>query len=153
MDIQPIEHCGIRCTAEALLEFEGGRLMVTIPRNEIQRIGIRYGIQAPHPMLQVILGLGLASVAYFPLRELIDWLRHGGTLFTVVDLLLFLPIVGAWTAWEALKRGYFFEVQSSAGIKRLAFAKKPQPAALDEMIAFIEQNYGIAVLREDRGAR
>ena len=87
-------------------EIDGNRVMVTVAKKDIERISIRHGIQSPNPTLQIILSLALASVAYFPLRELIDWFRHGGTLFTHVDYLIPLPVIGAWTNAGARPRPF-----------------------------------------------
>ena len=132
--IQPIECCGIRCTEGALSEIEANRVVITVPKKDIVRITLRHGVQAPNPTIQILFGLALASVGYFPLRSLIYWMQHGGILLWTEQLIMVVAGLGVWTTFEALKRGYFLEIQLAKGFKRLAF---------------IERNYGIAVLRED----
>jgi hypothetical protein len=147
--IQPVECCGIRCTDTGLFEMEGSKVMVSVQKSEIQRITLRHGIQAPNPTLQIIFGLAVASVGYFPIRELILWLQHGGTIFSTYHFLIIVSAIGIWTVFEAVKRGYFLEVQTTAGTKRLAFAKRPDEETLRGLMEFIERNYDKPILRED----
>ena len=62
MQGNPIECCGVRCTERELTEVEGGRVMVRVGRDDVQRVRLRHGIQAPHPLLQVGMGLALTAL-------------------------------------------------------------------------------------------
>lgn len=139
------ECCGVICDDARLVEIEDGSVAVSIPRQDVKRIGLRDGILAPHPIIQTIFGLALASLAYFPVRHLIHWLQHGGTLFTFEIWVIAFASIGAWLVVTALRRGVFFEVETAQGTKRLAFQKRPEAAALDAFVKSIEQRYGMRV--------
>ena len=116
------EYCGIRCTERSLCEIDSGKVMVTVPRQDITRITLRYGTQAPHPVIQVVMGLLLTGLGYFPIAHLIDWLRHGGAFLTLEAWIVPFPVVGILTVIGAFKRGYFLLVDERQGSKRLSFS-------------------------------
>jgi hypothetical protein len=140
-----IECCGIVCDDARLEEIEDGSVAVSIPWQNVKRITLRDGILAPHPILQIVFGLAFASLAYFPVRHLIDWLQHGGTLFTLELWVIAFASIGVWFTLTAFRRGLFFEVETVQGTKRLVFQKHPEPALLDNFVKSIEKRFGTRV--------
>ena len=143
-----IECCGIRCSEQNLSEIDTGKIMVTVPRQEVRRITLRHGTQAPHPVLQFVMGLALIGPGYFPARHLVHWLRHGGTFLS--DELWIIPFVvaGVWMAFSAFSRGYFLEVELQQGSKRLAFDHEPAFTELEKFLGNVEKCYGLAIVRK-----
>jgi predicted outer membrane lipoprotein len=143
----PTAYCGIRCTEQKLCEIDSGRVMVLVAKEDIRRITLRYGTQAPHPMLQVIMGVILIGLGYFPALHFIHWLQHGGVFFTLEGWIMPLVVAGAWAIISALKRGYFLEIEQDQGTKRLAFGKKPEPVELERFVGEVERWCGVRVSR------
>lgn len=148
-----IECDGIRCDDARLAEIENGRVIVSVYREDLTHIALQDGILAPRPILQTILGFGLAALGYYPARHLIEWLQQGGRIFTVELWLIVFALVGLWLMFTAFRRGVFLEVGTVHGIKRLPFRKHPEAAALDGFVTSIEQRYGIPVLRRPNRLR
>src|SRR4051812_33864738 len=88
------EGCGLRITPTELMEVEGAKVMVRLRRDEVLRVAFCHGIQAPRPMLQFFAGAILLPTAYLPARHLIDWVKHGGTFFTVELWLVTTAVLG-----------------------------------------------------------
>lgn len=148
-----MECCSLRCANGSLYEMNSGRVMVAAPCYSIRRIALRHGRQAPHPIRQSIAGVILLAAAVFPLMHLIHWLRHGGVFIDVEAWLLPVPVVGGWALFSAMKRGFYLEIEQNDGKRlRLAFAPDPDPKALDDFLAFVEQACALKVSREHFGS-
>ena len=144
----PANCCGIRLTEQNLSEIDSGRIMVTVSKQDIQRIVLRHGVQAPHPATQLIAGIVLISLGYFPIRHLAYWFQHGGVYFDYEAWIIALVIAGMFMVRGASKKGYFLDVELSQGHKRLAFQKNPDAKDLDIFVGLIEQCYGLTISRE-----
>jgi hypothetical protein len=145
-----VECCGLRCINGSLSEIDSARVMVAVPCQSVQRIALRYGLQAPHPIRQSIVGAILLGLGCFPLMHLIHGLRHGGVFIDLEAWLIPLPVAGGWALAGALKRGLYLEVHQRHGSTcRLAFDRDPEPEALQQLLASIERSCGVAVARED----
>jgi hypothetical protein len=142
------ECCGIRCTEQNLCEIDSGKIMVLVPRQGIRRITLRYGFQAPHPILQIGAGCILLAFGYFPILHLVNWMRHGGELLAdAVAFLLPVVVVGIVLIISAFKCGYFLEVEQPNGNSRLAFRGRPNSQKLEEFLAAVERRYNLRISR------
>jgi len=144
----PVECCGVICDEKRLMEVEHGRVAVFIARQDVQQIALRDGLQAPHPIIQFVIGLCLVSLALIPIMHLIEWATHGGTFFDAeLWIVAFFVVIGVYLVFTAFRRGLFFEVRTPGGTKRLTFHKRPQPEILDPFVKSIEQRYGLHIQR------
>ena len=110
------EYCGIRCTEHCLLEIDGGKVMVTAPRQELTRYRVLATWDASPASGSSRLSWASLLILYglFPPHcFVIDWLRHGGTL--ILDLTGLVSFrwspSESWLVFSALKRGHFLEVE------------------------------------------
>jgi hypothetical protein len=142
------ECCGIRCTEQSLCEIEGGSVMVTVAPKDVRRVRLRHGVQAPHPLLQVVMGVLLIGFGYFPATHFVHFVRHGGVFFEVEALIIPLVFLRARLVARALKRGHFLEVEEATGVKRLLFQRTPSPRILDGFLADVERCYGFKIERD-----
>ncbi len=144
----PVECCGIRCSEQNLAEIDSGRIMVIITKAGIQRITLRYGLQAPHPIRQTLIGVVLTAFGYYPALYLLRWVQRGGVLLSSVLWIVPIVVIGIATIFGAFKRGHFLHVEGRQGDKRLAFRRKPDPRELEIFLAAVESSYRLEISRE-----
>jgi hypothetical protein len=142
------ECAGIHCTERDLSEIDSGKIMVTVSKEDVRRITLCYGIQAPNPTAQIIMGLLLMGTGYFPILHLIHWIQHGGVFLTLESWIIPFVVAGAWVFVSAFKRGFFLDVEENQGRKRLAFRHNPDPNELDSFVGTVEQCFGLKISRD-----
>lgn len=134
---------GIRCTRENLYELEGDRIMISVARNEVRRIELRYGVRAPHPILQLIAGAALFGVGIVGLGIFGVALQRGGRLAGTAALTIPFGVVGVGLVVGAFRRGYSLEVELLEGRKRMHFNAKVSPEQMKNFISAIERQWGL----------
>jgi hypothetical protein len=141
-----MEFHGIHFMGNQLCEMDMGRVIVKVSRDEIKKISLHYGLQSPHPVLQILFGVPLAATSgYFLTKILFVWFLHGGVFFRIEELLAVPMVVGIWISIAALKQGYYLAVQSSNGSKRLAFQGRPDAEKLRHFIERVEDEWGVKI--------
>ncbi len=138
-----IDYGGVCCNSDQLFELDNGQVMVVVRREDIRRIVLKHGFQAPHPILQGGLGIVLTVLGCYPLVHLIEWTQRGGTLLSAEMWFIPLGIIGIVQAISAVQRGYFLEVDSEQGRKRLAFEKICDAGDVKKFVQTIETLYGM----------
>jgi hypothetical protein len=136
---------GITFTAEGVFEGEVPRPNYLVPKASIERICLRYGFLARHPILLTLFGivlivLGLASLAHVGI-----WLFGGGGLFFWEAAAAAWLILGAGALWGASRRGYLLDIKAQSGWKRLEFGKGVKPPELMAFVAQAEKCFGYSV--------
>jgi hypothetical protein len=142
-----IECCGVRCDDKQLVEVEDGRVMVSVERHCVRQITLRYGVMSPHPILQGLIGMVLASLGFIPAAHLIEWSLHGGEFLAIEAGLVGLSVVGIWLIATSLRRGYFLEVQEKSSRKRLQLRPAPEAEKLASFVRAVEEAWGVNVAR------
>ncbi len=59
-------------------------------------------------------------------------------VFALELALIAVTVYGFATFFSVLKRGYFLDVRSTSGRKRLAFAGRPVPSDLEQFVQLLE---------------
>lgn len=140
-----IECCGVNCDDNQLFEREAGCVVITVPRRDIKQLTLCDGLLAPHPNLQIMLGLLLASLAYLPIRHLIPWFRDGGIFFTIELGIIAIALIGVWLVISAFRRGLFLEAETESGVRRLQFDRHPAPSELESFLKAVERRYSLRI--------
>jgi hypothetical protein len=122
----------ITASEKGLSEFNGGRRIIFIPKKQIQSIEFKSGSLAERPLAQAIFGLllltalGFAGI-YLLIENSVYGLRWG------LGFLLFGGL-GGFMLYEALRKGYFFQVTSSNDSRKLVVKGKIRKEDLSEFI-------------------
>jgi hypothetical protein len=144
-----ISCAGIGFSAEGLFEAGPACPRAAVPRDSIERIRLRYGFRARHPFALGIFGIVLMGVGAAPIPHLVGWLLHGGRASHLEFLALVLIIVGAGAVYEALRRGYLLEIETTSGPQRLEFDRSAGAGDIEGFICRVEQAFGYSVERSD----
>lgn len=146
-----IEKGGVRFSDKEIAEVDTsnpcGRPVLRIPRDRIQEIHLRWGIQAARPLVQLVLGGGFLAVACFiQLRMLWEWFRHGGTIYVeVVAGLVILGVVGGWLLFTALRRGFYLAVQTSGGQEKVRFHRRVPRQEIETVLNEARSRFGYEI--------
>lgn len=132
-------------TAKSIAETDGITVSLRIPKASIQRIRLRYGAPAKHPLVAIVVAVGLIAVGVIPLYHLICWMLYGGTVFFLEFFLASLIVIAISLIHSAVVRRYVLEVQESAGQRRLIFSKKANLASIRDLISQAERQFGYRV--------
>jgi hypothetical protein len=130
-----IVYCGVECSGEWLREMDSDSSSLRIKRNEVKSVNWRYGLLAPSPILQIVFGVTLAAIGWFPVGMFVKWIRGGGAFPVALVYLIPIPAIGLWMALSAFRRGYFLEVDLDSGRKRLVFKGRTE---VKEVQGFVE---------------
>ena len=128
--------------------MEGGSVVIEVARDDVQRVTLRHGLQAPHPLLQILMGCALVAAGYFPAAHLIHWFRHGGTFFTFEAFVIPFAFLGLSMVVTALRSGYYLDVEERQGRKRLLFRPEPNAGDLQRFADDAERCLGLRITRE-----
>jgi hypothetical protein len=141
---ESLEHGGIRFSTDLIAELDRGRSVIRIPREDVRRIALCWGFQAPRPFVQAVLGIGLLLAGiYILVRIIMELMAHGGQV--VGRLLIGLVIVGllgGWLLFEAFKRGYYLEVRTEKRTEKLRFNRRLSRAEIEEFVASVRSQMG-----------
>jgi hypothetical protein len=141
------ECCGVRCTPQGLAEVDSGSVVVQVQKDDVQALTLRHGLQAPHPVLQVLMGCALVALGYLPAAHLVQWFRRGGTFFTIEAFVIPFVFLGMSMVVSALRCGHFLEVEQRNDRKRLAFRPRPDPDDLERFVEEAERCLGLKITR------
>lgn len=143
----PLECGGVICEERRLIELDAKRVLVSVDRTDIKSIRSRFGVLSMHPVLQVMVGSGLALLGYFPLLHLIHWVRFGGAMLEVEVFAIPFALLGLWLALTAFRQGTFLDIETPAGVKRLSFNRSTDRSQIELFVNAIESLYGIKAER------
>ena len=121
----------LQASPKGLSEFDEGRRIIFIPKDQVRSVELRFGIQAERPVLQAsaglaLVGLGIAGALLLETGGL-PGLRWG------LGALVFGGL-GVWLVWEAIKKGHYLVVEGPQGQRRLHFKGRPQESELSDFI-------------------
>jgi hypothetical protein len=126
-----LSYLNIVVSEKGLSEFSHGQRIIFIPKEQIQRIEIKFGSQAERPLVQVMLGLLLTGLGLVGLFLLISGgfaeLRWG------IGFILFGGL-GVFCLYEVFRKGYYLHVISSNDMRKLVIKGAVQKMELSEFI-------------------
>jgi hypothetical protein len=138
---------GVCFTAECIFEVGARSASAKVSRVELERISLRYGFQARHPLLLALFGFILLALGLPPLLHVALGLIGGGGFFDVELLAPVWLILGITALWGAFRRGYLLEVETPVGKRRLEFKRGLESSELEAFISLVEQSLGYVVDR------
>ena len=101
-----IEYLQILISDKVIAELNSNRIaVVNVARNEIEGIELVKASESKRPFLQLLFGVAILIVGLSPIPLIVAWIIHGGTLFDVQVLLLFLVVVGGVIIYTRLSDG------------------------------------------------
>jgi hypothetical protein len=142
-----IELQGVRVTPTEIAEIDSGRLMLSIPRQDIRGLSLCYGARAEHPIRQIIAGTFLIFLGLIPIPYLIYCFEHGGVIFEPVLFMLGFAAIGIWIIFHATSKGNFLEVETVRAFRKIVFHGRVESAELEAFVAAIETIYECKVRR------
>lgn len=127
---------GVRFTKKSVAQLDGTRVSVSIARDSIRQMSLRYGFQSERPLLQVLFGSILCLVGLWPVIHITNWLIFGGVFLALETLLIFFLIFGIWGIYTGVRRGYYLLVEMDRDTRKLAFSS---PVAREDIEAFLAE--------------
>jgi len=126
-----LSYLNIVLSEKGVSEFSHGQRMVFVPKEQIQRIEIKFGSRAGRPLVQIILGLLLVGLGFVGLFLLVSGgfveLRWG------LGFILFGGL-GVFCLYEVLGKGYYLRVISSNDARKLVIKGAIQKTELAKFI-------------------
>jgi hypothetical protein len=148
-----LELGNIRIAKDILSEVDRGRPIVRVPREDVQRVALRWGFLAPRPAVQALLGIGLLLAGGYFVSNAIQAQTRGGKvgIFLFAGLVAF-TFLGIWLLFEAFRRGYYLEVQTRKVVEKLRFDRKYSRAEIDTLLESARSRHGWLIdSQSDRG--
>jgi len=141
---ESLEHGGIRFSADLLAELDRGHPIIRIPREDVRRIALLWGFQAPRPVVQAVLGIGLLLAGiYILVKIILELMAHGGNVLGKLLIgLVIVGLLGGWLFFEAFKRGYYLEVRTEKRVEKLRFDRRLSRDEIEEFIASVRSQMG-----------
>jgi len=139
-----LDGCGIRFTRDYLVEVEEDRLIHRIQRPEVVRIALRWGLVAPRPTIQAVLGIGcLLGSVYFLVDFIRGFMASGSRMVgRVLICIVVLSVMGGWAFVEAWRKGYYLEVQTKKGLEKRRFDRKVSREEIEAFLASVQSKLG-----------
>jgi hypothetical protein len=149
----PIDELGILAldcvffTQEAIFEGNAKRRRLIAGRDDVERIRLRYGSVARHPVVLFLFGVALVGLGIVPIPGFVDWWFHGGVLLLTHVLAVGWLVLGAAALYQASRRGYMLDVQTPTGWKRIEFSKRVLASELETFANRVEGSFGYTIER------
>ncbi len=146
--VAPLQKGGVRFSDRELAEVDDrSHPVLRIPRERIERIHLRQGLQAARPAVQLGLGVVcLAAGCVLLVALLWGWFRNGGLLqLEMVGGFFFLALAGAALTLTALRRGYYLEVRTAKGIEKVRLARGLAPGEIETFLAEARDRLGYEI--------
>jgi hypothetical protein len=143
-----LEYGGVRVTATAIAELDGKRALVTVKRADIQRVVLRWGRQSRRAFGLLLFGavlllLGLTSALLF-----LGAISDDGNGADIWGWGATLAIIGGWAVYDALRRGFFLEIDGPPAGRRLCFRRRAGRRKIDEFLTEAERRFGYQIDRD-----
>lgn len=124
-------YLNIVVSEKGVSEFSHGQRMIFVPKEQIQRIEIKFGSRAERPLVQIILGLllvglGLVGLALLIVGGFVE-LRWG------MGFILFGGL-GLFCLYEVLRKGYYLHVISPNDTRKLVIKGAIQKTEFSKFI-------------------
>jgi hypothetical protein len=127
----PQLYLNISSSERGLSELSRGRCIVSVRKEQIQSVEIKFGSQAERPLPLLMLGLILAGIGIVG----VIFLKGGGFALLRMGVgFVFFGGLGAFCIYEALKKGYYLHVICPNDSRKLVFKGTVQREALSEFI-------------------
>lgn len=99
-----LECSGVAFSNDSVQESDRGRVVVKVPRSEIESISLEFGVSAERPFVQAVLGSVVLFAGFYPCRLVYEWLKYGGTLWDIQVMVFALVPIGFHLVYEVAKK-------------------------------------------------
>lgn len=139
------EYCDVAFSADSIIELDNGRPLLVIPREQIQRSVVKHGFSALHPLLEGLFGSILLAIGVVPvvLTNIAAILHPRLAKYAIY--LLFVGFVGLLVLYSGLRRGYFLEMWTSKGRRKIVFSKKAGVTELEQTLKTVNESFGYGI--------
>ncbi len=135
---------GIRFSRDYLVEIKQDGLIHRIQRPGVVRIALRWGLLAPRPAIQAVLGISfLLGSVYLLLDFIREFMTSGsGIVGRVLTGIVIWSVMGGWLFVEAWRKGFYLEVQTKKGIEKRRFDRKASREEIEAFLASVQSRLG-----------
>jgi hypothetical protein len=137
--------CGIVFINDSICEIDDGLIAIRLPITEVKRVVLGYGFQSPHPLLQMILGLVFIGMGVFAALAFLNFLIQGGTFPRLGAGLIAFGFIGVWLLAKAVNRGFYLDVYSAQGRRRLGFDDEASPQKMKDFLPTLARTLRVPV--------
>lgn len=138
-DETTVQYLTVEASSEGIAETDHGRRVVSVPRSEIVRIELRYGVASERPILIGLIGLVVLVASLWPIKVLYDVLTKGGTFYTGMIWISAFFVLGAWLIGSAVRRRLHLLVHTRRGQRKLIFQGDVEWASVVDFIEAAEK--------------
>jgi hypothetical protein len=137
-----VEYAAIRLGADGVMEMDGNRRLVHIPRADVIRLELVHGSAAERPLLSLIFGVLLLLLSLIgPLILLLAVLGYGTVEIRFVTSIAFV-IPAAWLLNLVIRRRWFLKVHTARGSRKLIFGKSSDSVAMQQFVVSAKDRFG-----------
>ncbi len=137
----------VAISERGLKELNRGECVIFIPKNQVQRIELKFGSRAERPLMQAGFGIILVLLGCWGVYMMVN---GGLEAFRYESALLFLGGLGGWLLWETVQRRHYLHVAHGRGTHKLVFKGKTEKDRLTEFLDSASRiGYGIADSAKD----
>ncbi len=154
-DINSVRYSKVEISGSGIIEYDGGGIVVTIPREQIRQIKLCYDTKAKNPFCQYFLGFTLLSLGVIGLLvtfftgvsgSLVVQTEPGTFLIPLVPAALWLMTgAGLWLLIGIFSARYHLRIDSEEGIRKIFFDKKANVGEIRQFIRRAQLNFGYAI--------
>ena len=144
--VAPIRYLDIEVSDVGIAELgRDGRPVVSVPREELRSVELRYGPAGERLLLQTLVGVVVIGVGLALGRGLVMWLFYGGyaNLNAGAGALTF-TLGGAWLLWRAWRPRHHLRLTTTRGERRLSFGQRADDASVALVLRAITTELGVA---------
>jgi hypothetical protein len=129
-------------STRGLAEVDGKKIILFVPKDEVNQITLKYGKAEHNPIISLVIGIILALVGLAGLVELI--LAPRGLRYELG--MMFFGFIGGSLLFDSMKQRYFFEILRIKGRCRLVFSKKTTLPEIRDFCQKVQTTYNYKVL-------
>jgi hypothetical protein len=92
----PVQYAGISFSPDKVEEKDRHHTIASVALTEARSIRLTHSPRPHHPLLLLLFGLALGSLAFLHLASFLRWLNQGGNIGTAQVWLFFSGLFGLW---------------------------------------------------------